>query len=170
MTRIPDCRSARPLPSASPTHSRIMSPNKFKCFLLPQPTMKKILLYFLPVLLATPVAGQQTVTLADSAREVPSQRELQRINNTMAVTPLKAKVLKPAAITVESIDQKMSRGEQPGLKLYVPEVSPVNFTRDFEKAMKKRTKEKSKTVGDEFIITGTQVKAISDSPLNVYSI
>lgn len=132
--------------------------------------MKKILLYFLPVLLAIPVAGQQALTLADSTHEVPSQRELQRVNNTTAVTPLKAKVLKPAAITVESIDQKMSRGEQPGLKLYVPEVSPVNFTRDFEKAMKKRTKEKSKTVGDEFIITGTQVKAISDNPFNVYSI
>lgn len=131
--------------------------------------MKKILLYFLPVLLATPVVGQQA-SIADSTREAPQQRELQRVNNTTEVTPLKAKVMKPRAITVESVDQKMSRGEQPGLKLYIPEVNPVNFTREFEKAIKKRTKEKSKTVGEEFIITGTQVKEISDRPLNVYSI
>lgn len=133
--------------------------------------MRKILLYLLPVVLAIPVWGQQAHTsIADSTAAVPSKRELQRVNNTTEVTPLKAKVLKPGTITVESVDQKMSRGEQPGLKLYIPEVTPVNFARDFEKAVKKRTKEKSKTEGDEFIITGTQLKSVSDKPLNVYSI
>lgn len=133
--------------------------------------MKKILFYLLPALLATAAVGQDANTsIADSTAAMPSPRELQRVNNTMDASPLRAKVLKPGIITLEGVDQNMSRGEQPGLKLYIPEVTPVNFVRDFEKAVKKRTKEKSKTEGDEFIISGTQLKAISDSPLNVYSI
>jgi hypothetical protein len=108
------------------------------------------------------------VTAQDSPDSAQVQKEVQRVNNPTPVEKMIIPTLKPKDVTVTPVVQAMSKGDQPGIMLDIPEVTVDDIQRDLEKSIKSKTKSKFVKVGNETSIQETIIKEISENPLNVF--
>jgi len=72
-------------------------------------------------------------------------------------------------ITVTSVKKKMSRGEQTGFQVSIPEGKLKDITSAYKKQLETNTKVDVKENGGELVTTGAVNKNFSDKPFTVYS-
>ena len=72
-------------------------------------------------------------------------------------------------ITVTSVKKKMSRGEQQGFQVSIPEGKLKDITSAYKKQLETNTKVDVKENGGELVTTGAVNKNFSDKPFTVYS-
>ncbi len=111
------------------------------------------------------VSAQKSKTASDS---IQSKKELQRVNNTSQVEKINIPKLDPKPIVVTPVTTTMSKGENPGVQLDIPEVTVEDIQRDIEKSIKNKTKSKFVKSGNEVSIQQTIIKEIAQTPLNVF--
>jgi hypothetical protein len=112
------------------------------------------------------LSGQSSVaTSADSTR---GKKEVRRVNNTTSVTKMVVPNLEPKPVVLTPVTSTMSKGDNPGIQLDIPEVTVDEIQRDLEKRIKNKTKSKFVKNGEETSIQETIIKEISEEPVNVY--
>jgi len=99
---------------------------------------------------------------------VQAKKEIQRVNNTKEVQKIVIPNLEPEPIVLTSVTTAMSKGENPGIQLDIPEVTVDDVQRDLERRIKNKTKSKFVKSGNETAIQETIIKEISDTPLNFF--
>jgi len=72
-------------------------------------------------------------------------------------------------ITVTSINKKMSRGEQPGFRTFIPEGKLKDITSAYKKQLEENTKVDAKDIGGELVSYGVMNKNFSSKPFTVFS-
>lgn len=71
--------------------------------------------------------------------------------------------------TVTSVMKKMSRGEQPGFQVSIPEAKVKDVIADYKKQLQANTKIDAKEINGELVSNGVVNKNFSQQPFNVYS-
>ena len=124
------------------------------------------------LVLVTQTTVAQELSRTDSAN-LSHQKSgtIQRVNNTNT-SPTKefvVPVINPKPVVAKAIQSVMSKGENPGLQVDIPEVMPEDLQRAFEDAIRNKTKSKLIKVGEELSVQETIIEDISDFPMNVYA-
>ena len=109
--------------------------------------------------------AQKSKTASDS---IQSKKDVQRVNNTSPVEKINIPRLDPKPIVVTPVTMTMSKGENPGIQLDIPEVTLDDIQKDIEKRIKSKTKSKFVKSGNETSIQETIIKEIAEVPLNVF--
>jgi hypothetical protein len=125
-----------------------------------------LILFFTGCINAPLMAQGAKVANADTTAQV--KKESKRVNNTEPVEKIVVPDLEPKPISLKAISSTMSKGENPGIQMDIPEVSVEDIQRDLEKRIKNKTKSKFVKTGSETSIENTVIKEIGDDPVNVY--
>lgn len=73
-------------------------------------------------------------------------------------------------IEVVTVEESISKGNQPGFAVEIPQASLDNVKKAWESRIQKGTKSKAVEVGYEVLITGAIEKEISPNSFNIYSL
>jgi hypothetical protein len=93
---------------------------------------KYLFLLFLTGCINAPMMAQDTkVAIADTTAQV--KKESKRVNNTQPVEDIVVPILEPKPLILTAVDAKMSKGENPGVQMDIPEVVVDDLQRDLEK-------------------------------------
>jgi len=75
----------------------------------------------------------------------------------------------PEPFETQQVRMEMSKGEQPGFMVEIPEANRAIAEHLWEKAMRHKTKSKMERIGNEYIILATMVDRISPNPVSLYA-
>ncbi len=76
----------------------------------------------------------------------------------------------PKPVVIEDITKAISRGEQPGFRVRIYQAEKKEIDNAWSKVIRNDTKSKVENVNNEFSIIWTNLKDISQKPINVYAI
>ncbi|MBX2964713.1 MAG: hypothetical protein KF845_01115 [Cyclobacteriaceae bacterium] len=128
--------------------------------------MKNSILSICGVLLFGVVTGQD-IGKKDSIQNTP----LQLVNNTEPVADVVIPVINPKPLqVVEVVNSAMSKGQQSGFQVDIPEVAPDQVEKNLQNDIRNKTKSKVVKTDNEYSIQETLLSSISDKPLNVYAV
>jgi hypothetical protein len=128
---------------------------------------KYLFLLFLTGCINAPMMAQDTkVAIADTTAQV--KKESKRVNNTQPVEDIVVPILEPKPLILTAVDAKMSKGENPGVQMDIPEVVVDDLQRDLEKSIRNKTKSKLVKSDSEMSIENTIISEIGDDPINVF--
>ena len=72
-------------------------------------------------------------------------------------------------ITVNAINKKMSRGEQPGFQVTIPEGKLKDITSAYKKQLEQNTKIDAREIAVELVTYGAVNKNFSSTPFPIFS-
>lgn len=96
------------------------------------------------------------------------KKESKRVNNTEPVENIVIPNIEPKPLVLTSVNAKMSKGDNPGIQMDIPEVVVDDLQRDLEKSIRNKTKSKLIKSETEMSVENTIISEIGDDPLNVF--
>lgn len=126
--------------------------------------MKSVILMGIGFLFAMS-ASAQDLNKKDSLKNSTS---VPLLNNTEPPIEVVIPVILPKQVLVSSVNATMSKGDQPGFQIDIPEVTPDQIEKNLQNDIRNKTKSKVVKTNSEYSIQETLLSTISDKPMNVY--
>ncbi len=134
--------------------------------------MKNFQLVFIGILslCLTDVFGQQSADSITIKKDSVTAQNVDRfVNNPDAERVVEVTKLDVKEVVVLPETKSMSKGEKTALTLKIPEAQVKNVQKNWEKYIRNKTKSKIQKALDETSIQATNIGAIYQEPINVYS-
>ncbi len=87
---------------------------------------------------------------------------------TLLLFPFALRAQEPIRVTLQQI--LLSRGNQPAYMVTIPECDPAHVVKSWKSLIRQNTKSKVVNEGNEIVIRGTSIQAISDRAFTIYSL
>lgn len=111
------------------------------------------------------LSAQDSASKADTLEASVASK---RVNNTEPVDKIVIPNLEPRPLVLTQVTGSMSKGENPGIQMDIPEVSVDDIQRNLEKSIRNKTKSKFVKGDTETSIENTVISEIGDEPVNVF--